>query len=946
MTIRRRPKNITNVLSSMDSRIRSTELRQTKVASYAATESFYVAGSTSTPSVVVSTSAPSTFKKIVSATYKSKLVTGGIDEVVLTFDTNNGLSKDKSIKVSGLNSPYAVSGVFVVTERVSADPLYTVTYSPNLDVPSTSVEDLLSRFLVDTTESSTTTATINFTGPHTFEVGDIISTIELGGLYPGLDGIYLVSGTPTSSSITYEFDQEIASPIALETVLATQYVYSVAQEVINVGDTWIDTSTNPDTTYYWDGIRWAVFNPASAITSDAIAPSPVVNVSDTADNYADEAGQPKASMLLLWEAPTTNANDSPLTDLAGYDVWLRYSPSGDWNIKTGIVSTDTSFFLDNLRPGVTVYLQVVAVDTSLNRSVPTTYTTSTGVYSSTLLPPSAPILSADLGVVTVTWNGIDNSGSPPNPSLAFIEVHVSPINGFSTSSSTRIGSMIAKTDNYIPVSRYPDGAGGYVDMDYETDYYFKLVAVDNAGNRTAGSAQPNPIRISRVGTDDIVAGSITASKIGVGELTAYLVSANTIATGSGTTYPRIEMSKDLFVAYGASSSDVKFSIDANTGQVTIASGLTIGSGPTGTVDSTLLTQINGNKVATGTLSADTINGGTLNANLITVTNLSATSITSGTFSADRISGGTIDASSINGVTINGTTITGGTIFGTAITGSTLATAPPPNSGLQHVEIEGSVAAFYDTLGDLTGTIIGSGTARGASLLLAGPGSGRFYIWSGGAVIEGANGTYAALSDNGFAVGGNKLYTIEADLDVDGDANIVGNINLNGANSNINLNGAIITKNANGQIEAPGFRSTGDLNVAGSFSYAAPTGSGTQMSIQSNNLVVKQSSSKKYKEQISDADIDLDLLTSAVIRQFKYTGDVGRDGDLKAPLLYGYIAEELHDLGLGKFVLYDENGEPDAVQFNSIIAGLHRIIQRQEGQLKSFEQRLSDLEGGV
>lgn len=89
--------------------------------------------------------------------------------------------------------------------------------------------------------------------------------------------------------------------------------------------------------------------------------------------------------------------------------------------------------------------------------------------------------------------------------------------------------------------------------------------------------------------------------------------------------------------------------------------------------------ISANQINAGTLSADRIFGGTISGNNVNVINLSANSITTGSFSADRISGGTITASNISGVTISGVSITGsnflsggnvevpfGTIFGADI----------------------------------------------------------------------------------------------------------------------------------------------------------------------------------------------------------------------------------------------------------------------------------------
>ena len=74
--------------------------------------------------------------------------------------------------------------------------------------------------------------------------------------------------------------------------------------------------------------------------------------------------QVTGSAKLSWTAPTTNADGTPLTDLAGYRVLWGTSPGNYTNSAqvNGLGAT-----LDNLAPG-TYYFVVRAVDTSANES--------------------------------------------------------------------------------------------------------------------------------------------------------------------------------------------------------------------------------------------------------------------------------------------------------------------------------------------------------------------------------------------------------------------------------------------------------------------------------------------------------------------------------------------------------------------------------------------------
>ncbi len=72
--------------------------------------------------------------------------------------------------------------------------------------------------------------------------------------------------------------------------------------------------------------------------------------------------------ILSWDAPTTNADGTPLTDLAGYRIHYGTS-SGNYsqNINVGNVSTYT---LDNLPEGFSYYFATTAYDATGNESAP------------------------------------------------------------------------------------------------------------------------------------------------------------------------------------------------------------------------------------------------------------------------------------------------------------------------------------------------------------------------------------------------------------------------------------------------------------------------------------------------------------------------------------------------------------------------------------------------
>jgi len=71
------------------------------------------------------------------------------------------------------------------------------------------------------------------------------------------------------------------------------------------------------------------------------------------------------SATLSWEAPTTNADETPLTDLAGYKVYYGTS-SGDYTVSVD-VGNITGAIISSLETGTWCFA-VTAYDTSGNES--------------------------------------------------------------------------------------------------------------------------------------------------------------------------------------------------------------------------------------------------------------------------------------------------------------------------------------------------------------------------------------------------------------------------------------------------------------------------------------------------------------------------------------------------------------------------------------------------
>lgn len=119
---------------------------------------------------------------------------------------------------------------------------------------------------------------------------------------------------------------------------------------------------------------------------------------------------------------------------------------------------------------------------------------------------------------------------------------------------------------------------------------------------------------------------------------------------------------------------------------------------------------------------------------------------------------------------------------------------------------------------------------------------------------------------------------------------------------------------------------------------ATTASAANCFIDSATQQIRRStSSRRYKDNIEDARVDLTAVRQLRPVQFHDKTELKEKG-VEAKVHVGLIAEEVSELGLREFVYYDENGEPDSVQYDRIVVGLLGVIKELEDRVTDLEQR--------
>ncbi|WP_162722465.1 hypothetical protein [Microbacterium sp. PM5] len=124
-----------------------------------------------------------------------------------------------------------------------------------------------------------------------------------------------------------------------------------------------------------------------------------------------------------------------------------------------------------------------------------------------------------------------------------------------------------------------------------------------------------------------------------------------------------------------------------------------------------------------------------------------------------------------------------------------------------------------------------------------------------------------------------------------------------------------------------------------------------------------SSSRRYKQDITDAEIDLDEFLSVVPFVFHYIAEVRKrdDPDFEEYVgpdyvvadEYGLMAEDLHSAGMTPWVYYDAEGRPDSVNYTMLVVPLLAAAraerdarQRVEEQLHALTERVLRIEEGI
>lgn len=153
--------------------------------------------------------------------------------------------------------------------------------------------------------------------------------------------------------------------------------------------------------------------------------------------------------------------------------------------------------------------------------------------------------------------------------------------------------------------------------------------------------------------------------------------------------------------------------------------------------------------------------------------------------------------------------------------------------------------------------------------------------------------------------------------------------------NVNIGGSLYLAST---LVAPAVYSTDIGSVAGSRRAVWSHDNGT---------IGWASSSRRNKVDIEPLDTDADAILSIEPKSFRYRAAVEHydalPDDEKAghepTLEVGFIAEDLHEAGLGRFVSYGSDGEVEGIEYSMFTVALLVAARRQAAEIAELRNRL-------
>jgi hypothetical protein len=158
--------------------------------------------------------------------------------------------------------------------------------------------------------------------------------------------------------------------------------------------------------------------------------------------------------------------------------------------------------------------------------------------------------------------------------------------------------------------------------------------------------------------------------------------------------------------------------------------------------------------------------------------------------------------------------------------------------------------------------------------------------------------------------------------------------------------------ASGSISGASLHTSGDVTVSGKLfdpdgaTFNITGGRVTTWMETATGRFGNTASSRRYKQDIADAGLDMLAVLKVVPYRFHYIDEIRKRDDptfegyvgpdYQVALEYGFMAEDLATAGLNPWVYLDANGQPDSVNYVMWVVALQAVVRAQAVHIKGLE----------
>lgn len=189
----------------------------------------------------------------------------------------------------------------------------------------------------------------------------------------------------------------------------------------------------------------------------------------------------------------------------------------------------------------------------------------------------------------------------------------------------------------------------------------------------------------------------------------------------------------------------------------------------------------------------------------------------------------------------------------------------------------------------------------------------------------------------------RIASLDGSKITTGNIDVPGSVRGTSMTVNNGVGGSSIVLSQNGNVAVGGtLNVSSSMAVAGNITGVATynqTNTGRAMFVAADGLYGIGASSIRFKENVVDADLDIEAVKKIAVRYFNYKEDFSQDQSKQL----GVIAEELVELGLIDFVYFDEDGIPDGVAYEKLALAVLSLVKVQDERIDALEARLDRLE---